>query len=255
MGKPYVDGLVSVIIPVYNAAKFLDRTLQSIFSQTYKNVEIVLVDDCSRDNSSEIIDNYIPGHPEIVYHRLDKNMGAAVARNKALELARGRYVAFLDSDDEWLPEKLEKQLALMREKNVAFTYTAIEMIDEEGFVIKGKRKVRETVDYKFLLRNTMIATSSVVIDRYGLGDFKMPLRRGGQDYATWLQLLRDGTVAYGINEALVRYRLSRNSLSSNKFKSIKQVWEIQRQNEKIGRITASFHIMCFVFNAFKKYFF
>lgn len=255
MEKPSVDGLVSIIIPVYNAARFLDRTLQSIFLQTYKNVEIVLVDDCSKDNSAEIIANYILEHPEIVYHRFDKNMGAAVARNKALELARGRYVAFLDSDDEWLPEKLEKQLALMREKNVAFTYTAIEMIDEEGSVIKGKRKVRKTVDYSFLLRNTMIATSSVVIDRYALGDFRMPLRRGGQDYATWLQLLRNGAIAYGINEVLVRYRVSRNSLSSNKLKSIKQVWEIQTQNEKIGRIAASFHVLCFIFNALKKYLF
>lgn len=255
MGKPYVDGLVSIIIPVYNAAKFLDRTLQSIFLQTYKNIEIVLVDDCSKDNSAEIIANYIPGHPEIIYHRLDKNMGAAVARNKALELAKGRYIAFLDSDDEWLPEKLEKQLALMREKKVVFTYTAIEMIDEQGSVIKGKRKVRETIDYSFLLRNTMIATSSVVVDRYLLGDFRMPLRRSGQDYATWLQLLRNGMVAYGINEALARYRVSRNSLSSNKFKSIKQVWEIQTQNEKIGRIAASFHVVCFVFNALRKYLF
>ena len=255
MEKTYIDGLVSVITPVYNAAKFLDGTLQSIFWQTYKNVEIVLVDDCSTDNSAEIIANYMPEHREIVYHRLEKNMGAAVARNKALELAQGRYVAFLDGDDEWLPEKLEKQIALMREKNVGFTYTAIEMIDEEGNVIKGKRKVRETVDYKFLLRNTMIATSSVVIDRYVLGDFRMPLRRGGQDYAAWLQLLRSGTVAYGINEVLVRYRVSKNSLSSNKFKSVKQVWEIQTQNEKIGRIPVFIHTVCFIFNALKKYLF
>lgn len=255
MGRPYSEGLVSIIVPVYNAAKYLDRTIQSIFLQTYKHFEIVMVDDLSKDTSAEIIAKYIPEHPEIVYYLQDKNMGAAVARNTALKLARGRYVAFLDSDDEWLPEKLEKQLELMRDNSVAFSYTAIEMIDEEGHLVKGKREVRETVDYKFLLRNTMIATSSVVIDRNALGDFRMPLRRSGQDYATWLQLLRNGTVAYGINEVLVRYRVSNNSLSSNKFKSIKQVWEIQTQNERIGRISASFHIVCFVFNALKKYLF
>ena len=108
--------------------------------------------------------------------------------------------------------------------------------------------------YKYLLHNTIIATSSVVIDRKVLGDFRMPLRRGGQDYATWLMLLRGGAVARGINEALVRYRVADGSLSSNKFKSIRQVWEIQTQDEKIPKISAAFHVMCFGFNAFKKYF-
>ena len=124
------------------------------------------------------------------------------------------------------------------------------MMDEKSETIKGKRNIKETCDYKYLLHNTIIATSSVVIDRTVLGDFRMPLRRGGQDYATWLMLLRDGAVACGINEALVRYRVARGSLSSNKFKSIKQVWEIQTQDEKINKFIAAFHVMCFCFNAF-----
>ena len=255
MEKTYLEDTVSVIIPVYNAARFLDRTLGSIFAQTYKNIEIVLVDDCSKDESAEIIARYQKEHPEVVYHLQETNQGAAVARNTALELAKGRYVAFLDSDDMWYPEKIERQITLMKEKDAAFCYTAIEMVNNDDEVVKKKRKVKEKIDYRFLLHNTMIATSSVLIDRKKTGDFRMPLRRGGQDYATWLMLLRDGTVAYGINEALVKYRVGNSSLSSNKFKSIKQVWQIQTQDEKIGKISALFHVFCFSVNALIKYLF
>lgn len=255
MEREYKQDVVSVIMPIYNASKFLDKTLQSIFAQTYKNIEIVLVDDCSKDNSAEIIKGYMSEHPEIVYHLQEKNMGAGEARNKALELASGRYVAFLDSDDIWLPEKTERQLKLMKETDCAFSYTAIEMIDEEDNLLKGKRKVKESIDYKFLLHNTMIATSSVIIDREKKGDFRMSTRRSGQDYATWLMLLRDGKPAKGINDVLVRYRKSSNSLSANKFKSVKQVWEIQTKEEKINKFSAGINVMRFAFNALKKHLF
>lgn len=254
MSRTYIDDLVSVIIPIYNAEKYLIGTLNSVFNQTYQNMEIVLVDDCSTDRSVAIISEMQVSHPEIIYYCQNKNMGAGAARNKALELASGRYVAFLDSDDVWAPHKIQRQLELMETHKTPFSYTAIEMIDENSNTIKSKRNLKETCNFKYLLHNTIIATSSVVIDRKISGDFRMSLRRGGQDYATWLMLLRDGTIAYGINEALVKYRVSSGSLSSNKFKSIKQVWEIQTQNEQISKFKAIFHIISFCFNAFKKYF-
>ena len=142
----------------------------------------------------------------------------------------------------------------MKEKKSPFSYAAIEMMDEEGKTIKGKRNLKETCAYKYLLHNTIIATSSVIVDRSMLGDFRMPLRRGGQDYATWLSLLRNGAVACGINETLVRYRVGSNSLSSNKFKSIKQVWEIQTKDEKIGKLQVLLNVCGFIVNALKKYF-
>ena len=228
--RTYEKGLVSVITPVYNAEKVIGSMLESVFLQTYPTIEIVLVDDCSSDGSWQVITEYAASHPEIVCFRQPENMGAGAARNKALELARGQYVAFLDADDLWYPRKIEKQVALLNEKNGAFSYTAIEMIDGEGKVVKKKRKVKEIFNYKKLLRNTMIATSTVLVDRTVLGDFRMPLRRGGQDYATWLMLLRNGVVAYGINEALEQYRVgNKNSLAGKKGKSIRQVWEIQTQ--------------------------
>lgn len=251
--KMFREDLISVITPVYNAEKHLAKMIDSVLTQTDGNFEIVLVNDCSKDNSADIVKEYCEKYSNIVYFCQEKNMGAAVARNKALELAKGRFVAFLDSDDVWKPEKTLKQMKLMKEVNAPFSFTAIEMIDEQDVLVKPKRKVKEKIDYKFLLKNTMIPTSSVIVDRMQLGDFRMPIRRSGQDYATWLQLLRNGAVAYGVDEALVQYRVGGKSLSSNKFKSIKQVWEIQVKQENISPIKATYHTGFFVLNALKKY--
>lgn len=253
MGINYICNLVSVITPVYNDDKYIVRALDSVFAQTYKDIEIVLVDDNSKDRSAEIIKKYQRTHPEIVYYLQPRNMGAGHARNKALELASGQYVAFLDADDMWKPDKIEKQVKLLKEKKGAFCFTAIEMIDGDDKIIKEKRKIKEVVDYKFLLSNTMIPTSGVMVDRCVKGDFRMHLRRGGQDYATWLKLLRDGSKAYGIDEALVGYRIDGESLSSNKIKSIAQIWEIQTKDEGIGKITAGWNIVRWCWNSVKKY--
>ncbi|MGG3689495.1 glycosyltransferase family 2 protein [Caldifermentibacillus hisashii] len=255
MNNPFDNSLVSVIIPVYNSGKFIAKTLDSVLNQTYKQIEIIIVDDCSTDNSQQIINDYLVSHDNIIYHRLEVNSGAAVARNKALDLAKGKYVAFLDSDDLWYPKKIEKQLELMQQKKAAICYTAIEMIDENDNLIKGKRNVLEMINYKFLLKNTMIATSTVIIDRELTGRFQMPLIRSGQDYATWLMLMRNGTLAYGINEPLTSYRKSSNSLSSKKYKNIVKVWRIQRYQENINSIRTLFNACSYALNAFKKHYF
>lgn len=250
----YSNNIVSVIIPVYNVSKYIEHTIESILKQSYKDVEIVLVDDCSTDNSAEIIAKYAASHSNVIYHKLESNQGAAVARNKALSIAKGRYVAFLDSDDEWCEGKLEKQLSFMNEKEAAISCTAMDTIDDCGKPLGSVRKVRETIDYNFLLHNTMIATSTVIVDRNKTGNFQMPLRRGGQDYATWLMLMRNGTICYGLDEILSHYRVLSNSLSSNKWKSIKQVWQIQTEDEGINKLSASVNVCCFVANAFIKHF-
>lgn len=262
MERTFVRNLVSVIIPVYNSEKFIKSTLESVIKQTYSEIEIVIVDDCSTDSSRQIVEKITNTQSiaesqksrKIFYYRQPINQGAAVARNKALELASGQYIAFLDSDDMWKPEKLEKQISFMKSRNIGFCFSAIEMINQTGEVVKSKRDVKEEVTYSFLLKNTMIPTSSVVIDRNIVGDFQMPLMRGGQDYATWLMLLRKVGTAYGINEALVQYRIGHSSLSSNKLNSLKQVWNIQTRQEKINKIEAVFNLFCFCFNALKKYF-
>ena len=153
MERHYIDGVVSVITPVYNAEKYLENAIKSVLAQSYKEIEIVLVDDCSEDGSSQIIAGYRQSHPEITYFRQPQNMGAGAARNKALELAAGQYVAFLDSDDVWKLDKIEKQIKRMKEAKSPFSYTAIEMIDAKGNRIKGKRNIRESCDYTYLSYN------------------------------------------------------------------------------------------------------
>lgn len=252
--RDFIKGLVSVIIPVYNAEKYISGTIESALKQSYTNIEIILVDDRSDDSSGDIIKKYQTSDNRIVYHLQEKNMGAGYARNKALELAKGQYVAFLDSDDLWKPKKLELQIELMKKTGLPFSYAAIDMIDGANKRIKEKRHVKTRINYDFLLSNTMIATSSVVIDRCVLGDFRMHLRRGGQDYATWLRLLRGGTVACGINRVLVHYRVSGNSLSSNKLDSIRQIWEIQTCDEGINKVKVALNIFRWCCNSVKKYF-
>lgn len=250
----YNNNTVSVIIPVYNVSRYIAYTLESILNQSYKDVEIVLVDDCSTDNSAEIIAKYASVHINVVYLKLERNQGAAVARNTALSNAKGRYVAFLDSDDLWCEGKLEKQLAFMEEKGAAISCTAMDTIDAQGEPLGFIRQVREKIDYNFLLHNTMIATSTVIVDRNKTGNFHMPLRRGGQDYATWLMLMRNGAICHGLNEVLSRYRVLSDSLSSNKWKSIRQVWQIQTQDEGIPKLDAIINVCCFIANAFVKHF-
>ncbi|MHC1689247.1 MAG: glycosyltransferase family 2 protein [Bacteroidales bacterium] len=250
----YNNDIVSVITPVYNVERFIDRTLGSILKQSYKELEIILIDDCSIDHSAEIIARYTEKYPNIIYHKQEKNQGAAVARNTAMNLAKGRYVAFLDSDDIWCEGKVEKQLTFMKQNDAAITCTALDCIDEDDNPLNSVRNVCEKINYNFLLHNTMIATSTVIIDRNKTGDFQMPLRRGGQDYATWLMLMRNGTICYGLNEVLSHYRVMKKSLSSNKWKSIKQVWQIQTQDENISVIYAAFNVCCFIITAFIKHF-
>lgn len=243
-----------MITPVYNVEKFIAATIESVMNQDYKNVELILVDDCSSDNSAKIIKDYQKLYPNIIYHRQEKNQGAAVARNTALKIAQGRYVAFLDSDDQWCNRKLQKQLEFMGVKKAAISCTAMDTFDENDNFFGNIREVNQIIDYQFLLHNTMIATSTVIVDRNLTGDFQMPLRRGGQDYATWLMLMRNGAVCHGLNETLSHYRVLKNSLSSNKWKSIRQVWEIQTQDEGINKVSAAVNLCHFVFHGIVKHF-
>lgn len=250
----YENERVSVIIPVYKVERYIKQTIFSIVSQNYPDIEIVLVDDCTPDNSAAVIKGMQEKYPNIIYHKLEENSGAAVARNKALDIATGRYIAFLDGDDMWADGKLEKQMAFIRQHNAAISCTAMDTISEEGKALGSVRNVREKITYNFLLHNTMIATSTTIIDRNQTGNFHMPLRRGGQDYATWLMLMRNGTICWGLDEVLSHYRVVSGSLSSNKWKSIRQVWEIQTVNEGINKVSSAINVCFFVANGFIKHY-
>lgn len=251
--EKYDNAKVSVIIPMYNTEKYIEDTIKAVLQQSYKDIEIIVVDDCSTDASKQCVRKLSKDYSCIIYHLQERNAGVAVARNTGMRLATGRYIAFCDSDDLWKEDKLEKQLRLMKEKRVGFVFSAIEMISESGELIHGKRKIKQEVSYEYMLRNTVIPTSTVMLDRNTIEEFQMPVLKG-EDYATWLMLLRDGKKAYGLDEALVQYRVRADSLSADKIKNVKNVWNIQIKQEKINEVFTMFNCCCYMWNAFLKYF-
>lgn len=246
------EPLVSIITPVYNAERFLVDTIKSIQNQTYKNWELVLVDDCSKDKSSDMIKKFQANDDRIRYIKLEKNSGASVSRNTGIKNAKGRFIAFVDSDDIWQPEKLKIQIEYMLENKLGFTFTSYRYMKEDGRLTKKVAKAPKKINYKGLLKNTIIGCSTVVIDKEIVGEFSMPLVRRGQDTATWLQILKTQDYAYGIEKDLVNYRLVGDSLSSNKIKALKRTWNTYRNVEKLSVLKSSYVFCFYVINAIRK---
>ncbi|WP_242620471.1 glycosyltransferase family 2 protein [Senegalia massiliensis] len=243
---------MSIITPVYNAEKLIDETINSVLIQTYKDFEMILIDDCSTDSSRKVIKKYTDKDKRIKYSRLDKNSGAAVARNKGIELATGRYICFLDSDDLWTNTKLEEQLNFMKNKDIAFSFTSYSLINEEGKDLNKIVTAPKKIDYEGLLKNTIIGCLTVMIDREKVGDFRMPLVRAGQDTATWLSILKKGHIAYGLQKPLAKYRIVKGSISHGKIKALKRTWNTYRNLEKLSLSKSIYVFIFYVFNAIKK---
>lgn len=251
--ESYQKNLVSIITPVYNAQNFIEDTIESVIKQTYQDWELILVNDCSQDQTLSIIENLAQADSRIKIISLASNQGAAVARNTGLDASQGQYVAFIDSDDAWHPEKLAKQLEFMNDHGHAFSYTAFALVDEEGQVIKEKVDVPASLNYHQLLKNTAIACSTVIIDRKKIGNFHMPLVRKGQDTATWLQLMRQhGIIAYGLNDVLNKYRQVAGSISSNRLGALKRTWNTYYRLEKLPLWKAVYYFSHYVFNAIRR---
>lgn len=227
---------VSIITPIYSCEKYIRQTIDSVLSQTITSWEMILVDDCTPDNSAQIIAEYQRNDPRIRYIKLTENSGAAVARNAALAEAKGRYIAYLDADDIWFPEKLERQLSFMEKNGVAFSCCDYEKIESDGTPLNKVVHMPHTITYEQLLRNTIIQTVGVIVDTKYVdrGLLVMPNVRRGQDSATWLQMLRNGVKFVGQNEVLAQYRRVPQSLSANKLNAIKRTWYLYRGVEKLS---------------------
>lgn len=232
--------LVSIIMPTYNCAKFIKETIQSVLNQTYENWELVIVDDCSNDNTEEIVESF--NDKRIKYHKLEKNSGAAVARTTAMKMAIGNYMAFLDSDDLWKKEKLEKQLEFMKKNNYNFTCTAYEQIDEEGNKLNKIIKTKKKANYNRILLDCPVGNSTVMYNVDNLGKFEVPNIRKRNDDALWLQILKKEKFIYGMPDVLMEYRIRNNSISSNKLSLIKYHWQLYREIEHLSVIRSAFHI-------------
>lgn len=243
--------IVTIIMPSYNSASTIQQAIDSIRIQTFSNWELLVVDDCSTDNTFSLVTAYTILDERIMLLRQSSNLGPARARNVALRAANGRYIAFLDSDDCWLPQKLERQVDFMGERKSALSYTLYRRFEAD---IKQPRPLVElpsSFTYTGLLKHTGIGCLTAMIDRELSGPIEFPLIRH-EDYALWLTILKRGFVAHGLMEDLGRYRVSKKSVSGNKFKSASWVWNIYRHAEKLSFIHAAWYFSHYAWNAYRK---
>ncbi|MEH2952294.1 glycosyltransferase family 2 protein [Candidatus Merdisoma sp. JLR.KK011] len=241
-GKKMVKGLVSIIMPTYNCASFIEETIESIQAQTYVRWELLIVDDCSTDNTKEIAAKYMKKDSRIKYQCLEINSGAAAARNVSMKLAKGEYIAFCDSDDLWMPDKLEKQLLFMKRTGKNFTCTAYEHMGEDGKNLNKIVRPKKKCDYNRLLLDCPVGNSTVMYNAENMGKFEVPNIRKRNDDALWLQMLKKEKYIWGMDEVLMRYRIRKNSISSNKLKVIKYHWILYRNIEHLSIARSMFHI-------------
>ena len=207
-----MEDLISIITPTYNCGNFIAETIESVLKQSYQNWEMIIVDDCSTDDTEEIVTKYVLHDNRIKYYKLERNSGAAIARNKAMELACGDYIAFLDSDDLWMEDKLEKQLAFMKNNNYNITCTAYEQINEAGQSLNKVIKTKTKIDYNSVLLSCPVGNSTVMYNVNKLGKFEIPNIRKRNDDALWLQMLKKEKYIYGMTDVLMKYRIRNNSI-------------------------------------------
>ncbi|MDV4314276.1 glycosyltransferase family 2 protein [Acinetobacter indicus] len=234
------DSLISVITPSYNSAYYIQKTIESILGQTYLNWELIIIDDCSSDNSVEVIAKYVDQDERIKLIVLEKNSGAAVARNRGIEEANGRFIAFLDSDDSWHPEKLSKQVKFMLENDYDFTYTAYHKVNEYGEYL-SKVNIPLKTQYNELLKTCVIGCLTAMYDSHKLGKVYFPLIRKRQDFALWLKILKLTPYAYGLNEDLANYTVRSDSISANKLKAAQYNWYLYRNIEKLNILKSMYY--------------
>lgn len=243
------DNLISIVIPVYNAEKFIEETVSSVINQTYTEWELLLVNDGSTDGSGDIIDRLAESDSRIkVFHIV--NGGAAKARNAGTKHAKGRYLAFLDADDLWEKEKLEKQLEFLQKEDAAFVFTGYEFADQYGVGTGKIVKVPKVLTYNQALKNTTIFTSTVMFDMTKTGRelLYMPQIKS-EDTALWWRVIRRGFLAHGLDENLVKYRRAGKTLSSNKLEAVRRIWNLYRKAEGLSVIKSSYYFMFWAWNA------
>ena len=246
--------MVSIITPCYNASFFISGTIESVLAQTYQNWELLIVDDCSTDDSAEVIQKYVNADSRIKYFKTEQPSGGPTGpRNVAIHEANGRYIAFLDSDDVWLPNKLQDQITVFNRssKNVALVYSNYEKMDEDGCCGKRIIKAPKKVNYKKLLKGNVIACATAMYDRKKVGKCYMKDIKH-EDYVLWLSILKKKYVALNTNTIGALYRVRKGSVSSNKRKTLKWQWNIYRNEEEKNVFASLYYFMNYSFKAFLK---
>lgn len=245
---------VSIIIPAYNCERFIEATLQSVFSQTYSDFEVIVIDDASTDTTFQKINSVAVKDPRVKVLKSEKNLGQAGCRNRASREALGSYIAFIDSDDIWLEDKLERQLAFVRERNLSFCYCGHGTIDAEGEVLIPDLKIPAHTNFRSLLKSNPICTSSVIYDREKLGDIVMPERPWRrEDWISWLTVSKElvGDI-HGIPDPLCMIRRVAGSSSSNKIKLLPGHWAVYRTVAGLGIFSSTYYLVNFMFSSLAK---
>ena len=232
--------LVSIITPSWNVAALIGETIASVQAQTLTDWELLIADDCSTDQTAAVIESFAAADVRVKLIRQPRNGGPALARQAAIEQAQGRFVAFLDSDDLWLPAKLERQIAFAQQNRAALSFTAFRRIDETGSVTGRLVPAPEALTYEQLLKNTSIATLTALVDRELTGSIAMK-NEPYDDFCLWLSILKRGHVAHGLNEDLARYRVRGSSVSSRPLRSAGWVWHIYRNVERLSLIKSAWY--------------
>lgn len=250
----YNKGLVSIVMPAYNCAGFISESIDSVLAQTYKNWELIVVNDCSTDNTRSIVESFVENDKRIRLINNITNSGVAATRNNAIKAAKGQYVAFLDSDDIWFENKLEMQVSKLSNSpmNAVACHTSYLRIDEKGKIL-SKSSVRKDVNFRQLLKSNSIGNLTGVVDRLK-ADLPLQKEIKHEDYVMWLSILSKESSYYsiGLNEVLAKYRVHNSSVSANKLKSITWHWNILRNEMRLNLLKSCMYLVSYVYFATKK---
>lgn len=244
--------VVSIVVPCYNCEQFVGETLNAVLAQTFSDWECILIDDASTDGSAEVIREYASRDNRFRPILLEENLGAAGARNAGLESVRGHYIAFLDSDDYWVPEKLEKQIKFIRETGAPIVHSSYRFVDEQGEFLPGGVTATDRVDLRVYMRNTEIGMSTSLVDREQTGEFTLKNIRLCQDTNLWLELLARGFVSRGMPEVLVHYRVREGQISGSKFGMAKQVFLLWIGMKQVSFPMRLVYFVSYAVNGFRK---
>ena len=220
--------LISVVMPAYQAERTIALTIESVLAQTYRNLELIVIDDCSKDGTSAIVERYASADCRIRMLTNGENRGVSDTRMRGVEVARSEWIAFLDSDDAWMPDKLEKQMAIQQKYNAQLVFTGSCFMNADGEPLDWILHVPERIGYRHLLKQNVISNSSVLLSRDVYLRCAVRERNLHEDFACWLNFLKEGNDAYGIDLPLLRYRISATSKSGNKWKAAKMNWNTYR---------------------------
>lgn len=242
-----MNDLVSILTPTYNTEKFIRATIESVQNQTYENWEMILVDDASTDKTVSVIEEFTEKDSRIKLFKLEKNSGNGFARNAALDKASGKYIAYLDADDVWFSDKLEKQIQFLKTNNQPFTFSYYDSIDEEGNNLKRRVEAPQPLTYKQLFFCNYVGNLTAIYDAEYFEKIKLESSEKRQDWRIWLTILKQIKSAEAVPESLAFYRIRQNSISSSKFKLIKHNFGVYRNFHRYNFVFSILLMMRFLF--------